>query len=779
MLRDLDLLTVYSRNNCPDLVKDFFVPLLSHAVRYDRSTFTFSPAALAFAASGLAELINNDGSMRLICHHELPRNVVQAVVDGHLAAEDAVLESLANHPLVRVEANDLKTRSHLELLTWLVKEGRLEIRVAIPRGEIGIFHRKSGIFSDSNGDVVAFDGSINESTLGWQYNDEQITVFNSWEDYKYLKPLADEFELLWHNKAETSMVIPIPEALRQNLIEFAPAKNPAKKRNEPINGQKGSPQALSDSFRQLRDEFWEAIGHTIRNDPYTTIETIAAELWPHQYSFWRHYGRDVEAPPRVLVADEVGLGKTIQAGAVLKTIINRGHGERILILTPAVARWQWQAELRQKFNIDIPVLDRRGAQLQFAGSDGDRQIASGTPWREVERLILSYDWLRRNAEQFFGDEPQYDMVVFDEAHHARYLDVSNPRRRRDNSYLRMLRKLSQCSSGLMLLTATPMQIDPSELWALLETLDPNGQWNEAEFRRFYDVNTSPTLEWWNTARQVYSRDGIPGTVEQIAELARLPLSEAREHLEYIQMPASNAVVLRRDMTPERLRGSMSLMRRSSSIKRRVSRHTRNLLRQYAQEGRLSQSVPQRDVRSVAVRMNETEQGLYEDIRKMVRECYQGRSNINRQALGFVMTHFRLRLGSSLYAFRQSLEDLQERGKNANPEEIEWNEIPVEEEDNYSDIDPETGVPAPELTTDGQQMLSEMIEKCYSQTNTDSKYVSLLEQIDSLRSHGYAKVMVFSQFRDTQVWLREQLAKEVGNNLLAGLSGSEDWGISTF
>ena len=209
----------------------------------------------------------------------------------------------------------------------------------------------------------------------------------------------------------------------------------------------------------------------------------------------------------VLVADEVGLGKTIQAGAVLKTIINRGHGERILILTPAVARWQWQAELRQKFNIDIPVLDRRGAQLQFAGSDGDRQMASGTPWREVERLILSYDWLRRNAEQFFGDEPQYDMVVFDEAHHARYLDVSNPRRRRDNSYLRMLRKLSQCSSGLMLLTATPMQIDPSELWALLETLDPNGQWNEAEFRRFYDVNTSPTLEWWNTARQVYSRDG--------------------------------------------------------------------------------------------------------------------------------------------------------------------------------------------------------------------------------------------------------------------------------
>ena len=121
--------------------------------------------------------------------------------------------------------------------------------------------------TDGNDDVVAFDGSINESTFGWKYNDEQITVFNSWEDYKYLKPLADEFELLWHNKAETSMVIPIPEALRQDLIDFAPTKTPAKKRNKTVNGEKESSQVLSDSFRQLRDEFWEAIGHTIRSDP--------------------------------------------------------------------------------------------------------------------------------------------------------------------------------------------------------------------------------------------------------------------------------------------------------------------------------------------------------------------------------------------------------------------------------------------------------------------------------------------------------------------------------
>ena len=74
---------------------------------------------------------------------------------------------------------------------------------------------------------------------------------------------------------------------------------------------------------------------------------------------------------------------------------------------------------------------------------------------------------------------------------------------------------------------------------------------------------------------------------------------------------------------------MSLIRRSSSIKRAVSRHTRNLLRQYAQEGRLSRSVPQRNVLSVAVEMTEDERGLYDDIRDLVCECYQGQANVNR------------------------------------------------------------------------------------------------------------------------------------------------------
>lgn len=764
MLRDLDLEPIYSRDSCPDLVKEFFVPTLSRAVRYKRATYTFSPEALIVAAAGLAGLINNGGTMRLVCHKELRKEVVEAIVKGQRAAEDAVLESLGESRFLQVDPNDLKSRHHLELLTWLVKEGRLEIKVAIPRLHGGIFHQKIGIFNDAQGNGIAFSGSLNESQLGWLNNDESIAVFNSWESKIHFEQLADQFNRLWNNQSDSSIVIPIPEALRQNLIDFAPDEPPCLDRRPRTTNQ--------DEVDALRSELWSAIAHAVANDPQTTIETASAELWPHQLSFWRRYGRDDEIPARVLIADEVGLGKTIQAGSVLKTSINRGQAGRVLILTPAVARWQWQQELKHKFNIEVPVLDRRGSQLQLVTSNDKREIVSARPWREVEKLILSYDWLRRNVGPFFTENPKYDVVIFDEAHHARYLEVSNRRRRRDNSYLSMLKRLSECTTGLMLLTATPMQIDPAELWALLQTLHPDGYWTEENFSRFYDVNIEPTLENWDATRQVYLGGGVIESAERVADLARIPEAEAERHLNHIK--TDNPVVLRRDMTPKRIRESMSLMRRSSSLKRSVSRHTRNLLRQYVDQGRLSSSVPQRDVRSIAVEMSGAERELYEGIREFVREYYQSETDINRQALGFVMTHFRLRLGSSLYSFRKSLEDLNDRIRSGESSDPRFDDFPVTGEDDLSDLDPDAELPTPILRSKGREMLTGLLAQCRAVTVPDSKFSALVDQLEKLRADGYPKVMIFSQFRDTQVWLREQLARREMISLIAGLSGSEDW-----
>lgn len=157
-LRDLDLLPVYTRNTCPDLVRQFFVPCLDRAVAYDRATHNFSPESLTVAAAGLAGLINNGGQMRLVCQHDkLSAETVAAILAGHQAAESAVLESLNNRPLTDIDPADLAARHHLDLLTWLVKEGRLDIQIAIPRNPGVNFHPKIGIITDAAGNRIAFE----------------------------------------------------------------------------------------------------------------------------------------------------------------------------------------------------------------------------------------------------------------------------------------------------------------------------------------------------------------------------------------------------------------------------------------------------------------------------------------------------------------------------------------------------------------------------------------------------------------------------------------------
>ena len=367
---------------------------------------------------------------------------------------------------------------------------------------------------------------------------------------------------------------------------------------------------------------------------------------------------------------------------------------------------------------------------------------------------------------------RYDIVIFDEAHHARYLNVGTARRR-PNSYLQLLTGLSQRTDGLLLLTATPMQIDPAELWALINLLNPAGNWSEAEFRQLYDANRPATLEEWHAARQTWLRDGLPGSPEQIAALARMPLHRVREHIEYIQ--SSNWSVLRRDLTGERIRESLTLMRRTAAVKRSVSRHTRELLRQYVSQGRLRQSVPQRDAVDVAVSLSAPERELYDGIRDFVREWYRGQRGINPQALGFVMTHFRLRLGSSRYAFRQSLLDLRERRQSDRPGAPLWDEVLDGAEDGDFEYEPDEELPELNLTAGAQRLLDDLLARCRADDGDDSKFAEFRRQLARLRAAGHHRIMVFSQFRDTQVWLRQRLAADrtrVGN--LAGLSGQEDW-----
>jgi hypothetical protein len=156
-----------------DPLNNFYIPALSASVQYDRSAGFFSSSALAVAAAGVARLIQNGGHMRLLVGAALDERDVHSIEQGDdlkTRVTERLLERFA-------DPQDALLRQRLEVLAWMVAEGTLEIKVVLPRDERGLpipasqtqdyYHPKSGIFTDGNGDRLAFTGSVNESETAW------------------------------------------------------------------------------------------------------------------------------------------------------------------------------------------------------------------------------------------------------------------------------------------------------------------------------------------------------------------------------------------------------------------------------------------------------------------------------------------------------------------------------------------------------------------------------------------------------------------------------------
>ena len=362
-LRSLDLEISYSSDTCPDMVSEFYDPALAESVQYNRTTYGFSPNGLVSAAVGIAGLIRNDGRIQLVCDQSLNHEIVKAVIEGRLQAADALRQSIAPESLGNIEAKDIRSKEYLDLISWLVKNDLIEIKVAIRAG--AIFHPKIGILTDLEGNQVAFSGSANESGAGWEANYEHIDVFCSWEDQKRVEDKKKQFRRLWNGESQGAIVIPIPEDYQEYLKQIAPTDNPL----EPKKQVPATPDE--------REALWQRIREALTNDPATTAATVATEMWPHQENFRRQRASG-PGPDRILIADEVGLGKTIQAGILLKTRMNQGKVNRLLIMTPRSARLQWQQELRHKFNINIPIVERSGGQITLFQPDGSEEPSPGT-----------------------------------------------------------------------------------------------------------------------------------------------------------------------------------------------------------------------------------------------------------------------------------------------------------------------------------------------------------------------------------------------------------------
>ncbi len=771
-----------------DLVKLFYVPALEDAVRYNRLTGYFNAGALALAARGLEGLVRNNGVMRMVVGCTLEQDEIEAIAEGE-RLRDAVHQRLASAPL----APDSKGKDALELLAWMVANEHLKVKVAVPcdakRNPVAdeaIFHEKTGVIEDRTGRRIAWTGSLNETAAGWTRNWERIHVFTSWRDPERVANTKNEFDKLWDDRASSVIVLGLPEAARRQLLEFLPEDNrmPARLqawensgttvREKPARDYPtgkpdkpdppGKPAASAEDI--LRDRVWSFIERApsmAGGGKHVGDATSAVEPWPHQLrAFDRMYDH---WPPRLLIADEVGLGKTIQAGMLLRQAWLSKRAKRILVLAPKAVLRQWQIELHEKFNLNWPVYDK--GQLTWhpspAWRGGNVCRVDRDRWHREPAVIASSHLMRRQdrRQALLEDAAPWDLVVLDEAHHARRRGVGSASGGHPNALLRLMQGLKERTQGLVLLTATPLQVHPGELWDLLDLLGLPEEWTPTAFMEYFEnaSRADPTPDAFERMAQLfraterrYGRASEAEVAQALPEFSRL---RARRLARDVR---GRAKTPRRRMDGATRQAALKLMRVGTPVRRLVSRHTRELLREYYRRGLLSTRIADRDVNDRFVEMTSGERALYEAVEDYIATTYNQASEKERRAVGFVMTIYRRRLASSFRALRNTLQGRVDASAASDTgstlaEDLSDDEVadePVRDEDDVAAALRES------LQAEEADDVRRLLEQI-GQLPPDSKLAELIDALSELREAGHRQVMVFTQYTDTMDFLREELS----------------------
>jgi superfamily II DNA or RNA helicase len=170
---------------------------------------------------------------------------------------------------------------------------------------------------------------------------------------------------------------------------------------------------------------------------------------------------------RLLLADGVGLGKTIQAGLVLTELIARRLAHRILIVAPAgILLEQWRAELAERFGLQMRLIDR--AALEQIRREAELGV---NPLDHIPLGLASIDFLKQERVLGLLERTSYDCVVIDEAHHC--TDLGAAEEREDTQRRRLAEVLARQTDALLLLTATPHDGNDRSFASLCELLDPS------------------------------------------------------------------------------------------------------------------------------------------------------------------------------------------------------------------------------------------------------------------------------------------------------------------
>jgi len=457
----------------------FLVDRLREAKSYKRIAGYFRSSIFEL----VGEEIGNIPDVRIVCNSEL--DAADIVISKHV--RETSLKERWNETPAEVEA--LLHRDRYRKLYQLLTSGKVHIHV-VPKDRTFV-HGKAGVIEAAGGSKTCFLGSINETKSAFAQNYEILWEDTSSEGVKWVE---EEFDALWEDS------FPLPDAIVEEVKRVA--------------------NRVEVHFSEISPDQIPAAA-LVESPIYRGGEQL--EPWQRAFvtMFFKH--RETYGRARLLLADEVGLGKTLSLGAsaMISALFDDGP---VLVLCPATLTLQWQVELKDKLGIPSAVwlssekvwLDHNGHTIKTRGPEDIAhcpfQIAI------VSTGLIFHEW---SDERRLLLEKRFGTVVLDEAHKARRRGGLDDRKKEANNLLDFMLRIGPRTKNLLLGTATPIQTEVSELWDLMNILNGGADF---VFGREFFSNWSD----FRKALPVVKGDLIPQDEREAWEWLRNPLPPGDE-----------------------------------------------------------------------------------------------------------------------------------------------------------------------------------------------------------------------------------------------------------
>lgn len=746
------------------------------AVAYDRIAGYFRSSLFEVAGEAINQV---QGPVRIICNSDLdPQDLVTAA-----AAQAALRRSwCAGKPEEAPPSAIPRYRALFEALT----SKRIEVRV-LPDTAFGLIHGKAGVVRCADGSASAFLGSVNESASAWKLNYELL-----WEDDSddAVNWVQDEFNALWNDPR--AMDLSVCPFIAQDVQRIA-------------------------SRRVIDPEHWKST-----EDPTAAAAAAAVEtpvyrreqgLWPHQKYFAQlALQRHRLGGARLVLADQVGLGKTVQlAMAALLMAMEDPDGGPVLVLAPKPLLQQWQGELMELLQLPSARWNGRAwvdeHDLEYP-SEGVKSLGKCPRRIGLVSQGLVVRGLPEALQQLLSR--RYTCVIVDEAHRARRRKVPKvdasaeevDERAEANKLMAFLKQIGPRTKSMLLATATPVQLHPVEAWDLLDILSQGndgvlGGWTRTSpwFRASHCLavaNGEALVPTEVKAGWQYARDPLPSRAEGAAfdRIRRnLDASDrdwqfAPEVLEKLS-PAIRRVQLQNGVLP-------GYGEQFNPLLRCIVRRTRGYLEATVNPATGGYFLPK-----VTVQLFGEEGGSALGLGGYLREAYEEAEEFCRllqlrvRGAGFFKTLLLRRLGSSMEAGRNTVMKLLSSALDDLSDDDDDDDV---EDGNGGDADRSNQATA--IISDFKNFekaeiasLTRCLDLLRQGGNNDPKLDAVLGYLLGTRSDVKERwidrgCILFSQYYDTVRWVGEELAKRpelagLDIGLYAGSNRSGIWSGGRF